>query len=129
MDIPGNVKLFEHPIGVLWFDDKGILHSVSRQHPRTIEVMDDYIQFIRNIVNGKKVCILTDISKASAMNKETRNHIGTRLDEVYKAMAILTNTPVGKFIGTSFMHLDHQPYPMAMFTNEQEAYAWLQNYL
>jgi hypothetical protein len=129
MTIPANVKTYEHSIATLWFGDLGILYSISRPGPRTIEVMDDYILFIRSIIGAQPVCILTDISKASPMDKKARDHTATQLQKVYKAMAIISNTAVGDMVGKVFLQLDVQPYPTAMFTTEADAKEWLMQYL
>jgi hypothetical protein len=129
LNIPEGIKLYEHPIATFWFDDLGILYSVSKPGPRTKEVMDEYITFVKKMIKNNKVCILTDISKASPMDKETRDHVATTLQEVYKAMAIITNTPIGTFIGKSFLLLESRTYPMAMFPDQETAYEWLKQYL
>jgi len=70
MDIPQHHKIYEHSIATFWFDENNILHAVSKGGPRTIEIMDDYIVFVKNMVENKQVCILTDISKATPMDKK-----------------------------------------------------------
>lgn len=129
MEIPSDVELIEHPIATFWFDEKGILYSVSKSGPRTIDVMNEYIAFVKAMINDQKVCILTDISKASPMDKETRDYTATQLQNVYKAMAIISNTPVGNTIGKIFLQLDEQPYPTGMFSDVKAAKEWLMNYL
>jgi hypothetical protein len=129
MKIPKNTKLYEHPMATFWFDDLGILYSVSKFGPRTIDLMDEYIAYVKALINNRPVCILTDISKAGSMDKKTREYTATQLEHVYKAMAILTDTLAGNMIGKVFLQLDSQPYPMAMFTDEKEAKEWLKQYL
>lgn len=129
LTLPKNKTLIEHPIATFWFDEDGILHSVFKPGPRTIEVMNEYIAFVKEMVNEQRVCILTDISKASPMDKETRDHTATQLQHVYKAMAILSKTPVGNTIGKLFLQLDGQPYPTGMFANEKDAKNWLMQHL
>ena len=129
MQIPDNIKIIEHPMATFWFDEIGILHSVSKQGPRTMEVMEEYIDFVKGIVNNRRVCILTDISNASPMDKETREYTAIKLQEVFKAMAIISNTPLGNTIGKIFLQLEGQPYPTAMFSEIKDAKQWLIQYL
>ncbi len=129
MEIPKNNTLYEHQMATFWFDKDGILYSVSKGGPRTIELMDDYIAFVKTIINDAKVCIVTDISKASPMDKKTRDHSALELQKVYKAMAIIAQTRVGEMIGKVFLQLDEQPYPTAMFTDEEQAIKWVKQYL
>lgn len=129
MTIPNNTTLYEHPIATFWFDETGILCSVSKSGARTVEIMTEYIEFVKDIIKNRKVCILTDISNASPMNKETREFVARQLETVYKAMAILTDTPVGTMIGKVFTQLEKQPYPISMFSEEDSARKWLLKHL
>jgi len=129
MTIPNNTTLYEHPIATFWFDETGILCSVSKSGARSIEIMAEYIEFVKDIIHNRKVCILTDISNASPMNKETREYVAGQLESVYKAMAILTDTPVGTMIGKVFTQLEKQPYPISMFSEEDSARKWLLKHL
>lgn len=129
MKIPANIKTYEHPMATLWFDDLGILYSVSKPGQRALEMMQEYIEYMRKLLDNKKVCILTDISKAGQMDKATRSYTATQLEKVYKAMAIVTTTASGEMIGKVFLQLEGQPYPTAMFSNEKDAKEWLLQYL
>ena len=125
MDIPQNQKLYEHYIATLWFDDMGILYSVSKPGPRSIPIMQDYIDFVKNITLNKKVYLLTDISKAFPMDEETRKFSATHLPQVYNAMAIYSKTPLGNAVGKIFLDLESQPYPIKMFDDLDAARLWL----
>ncbi len=125
MLIPDNVPLYEHPIATLWMID-GIMYSNSKPGARTIAIMEDYISFIKKITGNKKVFILTDMSAATPMDKETRAYSAIHLPELYSAMAIVSETPLGQLIGNIFIQLESQPYPLKIFTDQQEALTWLQ---
>lgn len=129
MDIPKNVKLYEHAIATFWFDEDGILYSVSKKVPRTVEVMQDYIVFVKKMLNNQKACILSDISNANPMDKQTRDYIELELKNVYKAMAIIAYSPLGRMIGNIFFKLNSPSFPTKMFSNEKEAKEWLKQYL
>jgi hypothetical protein len=129
MEIPKNTTLYEHPMATFWFDKNGILYSVSKDGSRTIELMDDYIAFVKSLTNNERVCIVTDISKAGPMDKKNRDYAAVQLQKVYKAMAIITKTRVGEMIGKVFLQLEDQPYPTAMFTEEKDAIEWVKQYL
>jgi hypothetical protein len=129
MNIPRDIKTFDHLIATFWFDELGILHAVSKGGPRTIEIMENYITFVSNMIDHKPVCILTDISHATPMDKATRDYTADKLQKVFKAMAIISGTPVGLMVGKVFLQLDGQPYPSAIFNSEEEARKWLMQYL
>jgi hypothetical protein len=129
MKIPEGIQRYEHLIATFWFDDDGILHSVSKPAPRTTEVMQEYVVFVKKMLNNQKVCILTDITHASPMDKETRQYISAELTNMFKAMAILSDSSIGKMIGNIFLNLNTLPFPTKMFTNEHEAKGWLKKQL
>jgi hypothetical protein len=121
--------IHECEIATLWFDDDGILHSVSKPGLRTMEVMIRYVNFMKKMLNNQHVCILTDISKAPPMDKVTRAYSEAELKNLYKAMAIVSTSALGRMIGNIFLKLNSLPLPTKMFVNEQEAKEWLKGYL
>ena len=129
MEIPEGVKLYEHLIATFWFDEDGILHSVSKPAPRTIEVMTEYVVFVKKMVNGQKVCILTDISNATQMDKRAREYTEMELKNIYRAMAIVSSSSVGRMIGNLFLKLNALSFPTKMFADERDAKAWLKKQL
>ncbi len=128
MDIPEHTKLYEHPIATFWFDEDGILHSVSKFGPRTMEVMTEYLKYLDGLCDNKKVLILTDITKASPLDKKTREFIEPELKKRFTAMAILSNAPVGKMIGNVFLTANQPNFPTRMFLHEKDAKDWLMGF-
>jgi len=125
MKIPENVNLYEHTIGTLWFDANGILHSVSKTAPRSMEIMTEYVAYMKQILNNQRVFILSDISDAVAMDKATRDYMDTELGNLYKAMALVSHKAAGKMIGNVFMTLNTPNLPIRMFLNEKDGEVWL----
>ncbi|MEO6304260.1 MAG: hypothetical protein ABIP51_13930 [Bacteroidia bacterium] len=129
MDIPKDVKLYEHLIATLWFDEDSILHSVSKTSPRTMEVMADYADFLKKLTDNKKVLILTDITKASPLDKKTREFIEPHLKESFTAMAILSNAPMSDMIANVFIASNKPNFPTRMFLNEKDGKDWLMSFM
>ncbi|MGZ3883914.1 MAG: DUF7793 family protein, partial [Bacteroidia bacterium] len=61
--------------------------------------------------------------------KHQRDFIAEQLSSVTKAMAIITSSPLSRMIANLFFGLKPPPYPVKMFTNENEAKAWILQYL
>ncbi|MBA3705312.1 MAG: STAS/SEC14 domain-containing protein [Bacteroidetes bacterium] len=129
MNIPENVKLYEHAIATFWFDEDGILYSVSKKVPRDVEVMKDYVIFVKKMLNNNKACILSDISNAAPMDKNTRDYIETELKNVYKAMALISKSPLGIMIANIYLKLNTPSFPTKMFANVKDGKNWLKQYL
>jgi hypothetical protein len=63
------------------------------------------------------------------MDRAAREYYaGTELAAVVSAAALLISSPVGRVIGTFFLRIAHSATPIRLFTNEQEALAWLEQF-
>jgi hypothetical protein len=129
MEQPKNVKLFEGELATFWFDETGILYANSNSITRTLEIQKRNYDFIREITGNKKVCIITDTTSSSPLDKEMRNYVEKEITTVFKAMAIVSHSPLGKMIANSFLMLQTPSIPIKFFTDETEAKNWLINYL
>jgi hypothetical protein len=125
---PQNHKVYEHAIATLWFDEDGILNFISKPVHRDLAIMMDYVNFVKSI-STEKVCLLADISHTTPLDKETREYLGKHLQDIYKAMALLSNRPGPEMVGKTFLALNDQPYPTAMFHDVNSARTWLKQYV
>ena len=130
MQIPDNVEIHELPTSVLWFDESGILCSVAKKVPQqTIEeAKKTMIDFLK-ITGGRKVCLLSDSTDSPPADKEMRDYAAEVIPEVAKAVGIISRSAVGKMAANLFFSIKKQPYPVKMFTDENEAKEWLKQYL
>lgn len=129
MNAPDNTKIFEGELAIFWFDENDILCAYAKNTPRSLEKQKQNYAFIREITGNKKVCLLSDITSASPQDKKTRDYSAGELPNVFKAMALISKSPLGKFIANMFVALKNQPIPIKMFATEEEAKEWLKQYL
>jgi hypothetical protein len=129
MKIPQNVPLYDHPIATCWLDSEGIFYSVSKPGLRTIALLDDYIEFVKDICRCEQVCIIADIDEATPMDPETRKYAAKRLPEIYKAMAILATSKIAVENGSIYLGLVNEGYPIRMFIDKRTAKEWIREYL
>ncbi len=130
MQPPLNVKVFDFPAALMWFDEDGILYSVSKKVPQpTIEEAKNVMKDFLILTGGKKVCMLSDNTNATPMNKEMRDYYAEVIPQVLKAVAIISRSAVGKMTANVFFSINKQPYPVKLFTDENEAKEWLKQYL
>jgi hypothetical protein len=127
---PENVQVVEFPTSTMWFDEHGILCSISKKVPQqTVEeakkTMEDFIK----LTGGKKVCLLSDSTDSTPSNKEMRDYIAEVIPEIAKAVAVISRSAVGKMVANIFFSIKKQPYPIKMFDSETEAKEWLKQYL
>lgn len=118
---------YEHSIATLWIDDYGILHALAKPGPMTIQSFDGYFAFVQKLIGGKRVRIITEVTNASPMDAETRKYVASRLPDLFSAMAIVSESHIGLLKGKTFIELGNQPYPTALFENENDALVWIRN--
>jgi hypothetical protein len=127
---PDNAKVIELYASTIWFDEDGILCSIAKKvPPQTLEEAKESMKEFLVITGGKKVCMLSDNTNSPPVNKEMRDYAAEVIPQVAKAIAIMSNSSVGRMAANLFFSLKKQPYPVKFFENEQEAKKWLKQYL
>lgn len=127
---PKDAKVLENQSSIMWFDENGILCSVSKKSPAmTIEESKATIEDFTKFTEGKKVCMLSDSTHSTPPNKEMRDWVATVLPDLVNAVAVVSKSAVGIMIANLFFSIKRQPYPIKMFDNVEEAKAWLKQYL
>ncbi len=130
MTPPENAKIMEWPTSTSWFDEEGILCSISKKAPRqTLEETRQSVEEFKKITGNKKVCMLADVTNSTETTKEVRDYAAEELPKMIKAIAMLSKSALGKMLANLFFSVKSQPYPVKMFTDEQEARTWLRKYL
>jgi hypothetical protein len=129
MIAPANIKKLELPTSTMWFDENGILCTVAKNFTQTIEEAKETMALVRQFIGPGKVCMLSDSTLSPPVNKEMRDFAAEVLPQFVKAIAILSQSPVGKMAANLFFSLKKQPYPIRFFTSEKEARQWLEQFL
>lgn len=130
---PENAKIIEWPTSIMWFDEDGILYSVSKpveKPPQTKEESLKQMEEFRKLTGGKKTCMILETAKTSTPpKKEDRDWIAKELDSVTKAMAIISTSPLSRMVANLFFGFKPPAYPVKFFSNQDEAKAWIKQYL
>ena len=130
MELPENIEVFDTTLSTLWIDEDGILCSVAKKGaPLTKDGLMNVYAVTKEIVKGKKICTLTQMTGISSGNKEIRDYALMEMTTFTKAMALIANSAFSTIIGNVFMSFSKPPFPMKIFTNEEEAKKWLKQYL
>ncbi len=124
-----NTTLIEGDLCTFWFEENGILCALAKNRPRSLENQKKNFQLISEITKNEKVCMLFDISLAQVQDKETREYAAIEMQNIIKAMAVLSDSHSGRFAASIFITLSDQPVPIKMFDDEKVATSWLKQYL
>jgi hypothetical protein len=132
MEIPKGAKTYDLRSSILWFDEEGIAYSTPKPDAPLTSTDDEIrndINFFLEITGGKKVCIVIETaSQGAPPPKAQRDLVEESLNKVVKALAIVTTSPLSKMLANLFFSFKPPAYPTKMFTNVEEATAWVKQY-
>ncbi len=130
MEPPKNIEIYEWEASRFWFDEMGILCSVSKKvKPQSLEETKMIVSNFKKLIGDRKVCLLLDVTNSSEASKEVRDYAAVEFPKFVKAMALISKSALGKMLGNLFFSVKSQPYPSKIFNTEKEAKEWLQQYL
>jgi len=130
MKPPKSGIIHENQTSIYWFDENGIVCSVSKKAPmQKLEDVKRNLENFKKTLQGKKVCILIDVTYTSESSREVRDYVAEEFPKFIKAIAMLSKSPLGKMLANLFFNIKKQPYPTRMFNDETEAKKWLLKYI
>lgn len=130
MEPPKNAKIFDLKTSTFWFDEDGIGCSISKKAPpQTLEDSIKGVEDFKKIIGNKKVCLLADVTNSAETTREVRDYAAIELPKLVKAVAMISNSALGRMLANMFFSIKEQPYPVKMFSNEAEAKKWLKKFL
>ncbi|HEX8517213.1 MAG TPA: hypothetical protein VF868_13535 [Bacteroidia bacterium] len=84
-------------------------------------------EFISQL-KGRKLCAVIDISNASPTPADHREYNQKVLPEIFKAIAFVTSTALGKMLINLYLGLKPITFPTKVFSNEKEASDWVKQF-
>jgi hypothetical protein len=126
---PTDRQTWDGEIASYWFDDNGILISLSKNPKRTVENISGNVALVKSITNNKPIPLLIYLSNSPVPDKQTRKFASTQLPVIYSAMAMVSKPGLSKFIMNILFALKPPPIPMKSFTDDKQATEWLKQYL
>ncbi len=113
---PKDATLIDWPTSISWFDENGIFCSVSKKAPaQTLEETKKIMDDLYRILDGKKICMLIDVTNSGESTRETREFAAQEFPKFIKAIAMISNSQLGKMMANMFFNMKKQPYPTRMF--------------
>lgn len=130
MEIPKNTEIIEWETSTIWFDENGILYSISKKaRPQSLEEIKKSMEAFKKLIGEKKICMLLDVTNSAESTKEARDYAAIEFPKFVKAIAMVSSSVLGKMLANLFFSIKAQPYPAKMFNDEKEAKEWLMQYL
>lgn len=110
----------------IFVDDDGIVNILFGSLQITVEHMVHSVTVHRRLVPNKKSLVLL-VGEAAISVQGQLSMVGSSdwFSEVTTAVAIVTQTKLGRILGNIFMNIHKNPYPTKIFNDEESAKAWL----
>ena len=129
IQVPTDRQTWEGEIATYWFDDNGILVSLSKSTLRTVQSISANVALVKSITNDKPVPLLIYLADSPIPDKQTRKFSTEKLPEIYSAMAMVSKPGLSQFIMKILFGLKTPPIPMKSFTDDKAATEWLKKFL
>ena len=129
MQRPTDKPIIEGEIANYYFEDNGILVSLSKSPKRTVENIGRNVALVKKITGNKTVPLLIYLCKSPMPDKATQKFSTEQLPQIYKAMAMVSKPGLAAFIMKLLFRLRKPPIPMKSFTDDNEAKEWLKQYI
>jgi hypothetical protein len=127
--IPTDRPVFEGEIATYWLEDDGILVSLSKNTPRTVETITNNVALVKRITNNMRVPLLIYLSRSPVPDRATRVFSTQQLPVVYRAMAMVSEPGLSRLIMSILFRFQSPPIPLKSFTDDNAARAWLRQFL
>jgi len=128
LQIPPGVKTLKLTNSEIWFEDD-ILYSRPSDAEyilSTRKMMEDDVVKMKAFIGDRKVFIIAETHpRAEQPRKEDRDYISTQLEDLIKAMAIITPNAVSRMITNLFFLFKPASFPTKMFVDVSDAKKWL----
>ncbi len=134
MEIPKNANTIDWETSTIWFDEDGVMYSMPKPGVPEPELSREestaQLEKFKAIIGNKKVCMILETNANSKPpKKEDRDFIAEQLNEITKAMAVISGSPLSRMIANLFFGLKPPSYPVKFFSNEKEAKEWIKQYV
>ena len=115
----------------IWLDEDGIIRvKLAPETEVTLEAMKEMMSLQSEILAGKKAPVLVDMRKFGSSTREARTYTaGEAGQKLYLGAALLIGSSVGRMLGNIFINFSKPRYPTRLFTSEDDALAWLQQFV
>jgi hypothetical protein len=111
----------------IYKDSKGIVHCVNLPIERhTLEHAKSNLEVIKSLAGDKKCPVIVDIRNTRSIDGDARKfYAGAECAEVQSAAALIIGSSLTKMVANFFLGLNKPLFPTKLFTDENEAIAWL----
>ena len=125
---PTDRKVVETSIASNWLDDFGVVHSISKDAPHTLDAIKEHFELISCFTEDRKRCFVTYPDLAKSTDAETRRFLNEILPQRMLAQAFVSQSNMMRMGLTIFFKLNKYVIPFKVFAEVEDAKRWLVTY-
>jgi hypothetical protein len=107
-------------------DNKGILHIEQKGVEITDEIIEGNYRSVSAFLEKKKYAMFCDATDSLPIDKKARLAFEVQSEEYCLALAIVSDSVLGRAVTNVFFALTKSTFPMKLFKEKQEALTWLE---
>lgn len=111
-----------------WFEN-GILIADSKSIKRTVKLIRSNVELVKQITSNRPVPLLIYLKNSPVPDKATQRFSTEQLPQIYTAMAMVADSALVNFIMNLLFKFREPPIPMKSFKNDEDAMAWLRQFV
>ncbi|MFZ1516089.1 MAG: STAS/SEC14 domain-containing protein [Saprospiraceae bacterium] len=125
MKPPDSAEIFETSTSKYWFEGH-LLCVVSKKAERPDEkTQKKEIEEFQKRIGNKKVCAIMDVGESTPTPRAERKQNVEMLPKLFKAIAFIIKNPATRFMAQLYLGALNMPFPVKMFSTEEEAKEWI----
>lgn len=119
------MKEIENNIVEVWFEDGIVFLKFQKDTILDLETIKRTIKMTEQFSVEENKYVLVDITNLKSVTTEARKYAAQQVHKYIYARAVLVNSYFTKFLFTSYLKFSKPDFPFAVFTNKEDAVAWL----
>ncbi|MFH1682495.1 MAG: STAS/SEC14 domain-containing protein [Candidatus Woesearchaeota archaeon] len=121
---------FKTPITQGWLGEDQVARVFFSPNAQvTLQDAKDHFAACLKASRGERHPVLVDIRNLKSVEHPARKFFADEsFSKFTKASALLVGSPLSKVLGSFFIGLNRPPYPIRIFSSEDEALEWLKKF-
>lgn len=114
----------------IWQDENDIIHvEYLKESQVNLDEVKWEMEFISKLSVRKKALVIIHMGKTKGITKDARDYLAQMQHyEKLEAVALITKSQVHKVMGNFFLGLNRPAMYVKLFTSENEASGWLEQF-
>ena len=112
----------------MWMEENILCARYADNLHMTLEIAKSCVGARVFFSKGQSYALLVDMKGIKSVTPEARKYMASLGTLMVKAGALITGSALNRTIGNIFLAIDKPPVPTKLFTSEEKAREWLQQF-